>query len=189
MDVGEKLQLFSPINQELTMNQFITSAQLRAKALRLVTLLKENHFTVSTAESCTGGLIAKTLTDIPGSSACVAGGFVTYTNEIKIGVLGVDASVIAEYTEVSEACAQAMAECAQARMNTTFALSATGFAGPDGGTKEDPVGTVYLGIADSNGASAKRIEAPIGASRAQVRTFAAFCALELLERKIEEVEE
>ncbi|MBR3893938.1 MAG: CinA family protein [Clostridia bacterium] len=149
-------------------------------ARRLVREFSRRGITVGSAESCTGGLIAKLITDVPGSSAVLAGAFVTYTNEIKIGVLGVDANVIARDTEVSASCAAEMASCARKRLGTTLAVSATGFAGPGGGTDDDPVGTVYLGVASPNGVTVERFCAPAGATRRQVRTAAAVRALDLL---------
>ena len=163
------------------MNQSIKSAQaLCVLAKRAVIKLAFQGCTVSTAESCTGGLIAKALTDIPGSSAVFCGGFVTYTNEIKIGVLGVDSDVIARHTEVSFACAEAMAAGARERLGATLAVSLTGFAGPTGGTDADPVGTVYIGIASLRGVRSERFQAPDPSTRESVRNAAAVRALELL---------
>lgn len=147
---------------------------------RLVRECSKRGMTVGSAESCTGGLIAKMITDIPGSSAVLSGAFVTYTNEIKIGVLGVDPQTVTLYTEVSAACAAEMAVCARARLGTTLAVSATGFAGPGGGTEVDPVGTVYLGLATPDGVTVERFCAPAGADRRRVRAAAAVRALELL---------
>ena len=162
------------------MNQPIKTAQaLHVLAKRAVKKLASHGCTVSTAESCTGGLIAKAITDVPGSSAVLCGGFVTYTNEIKIGVLGVDPDVIARHTEVSFACAEAMARCAREKTGSAFTLSTTGYAGPSGGTDADPVGTVYIGIATPNGVRSERI-CVADATRTQVRITAAYCALQML---------
>ena len=144
-----------------------------------VKTLKEKQITMATAESCTGGLIAKSITDVVGSSAVLAGGMVTYTNRIKTDVLGVDAQIINEHTEVSHACAQAMAKRAREMFGTDYALSATGYAGPGGGTENDPTGTVYIGIATPNGVHSERICVE-NATRAQVRTTAAHYALTML---------
>ena len=160
-------------------NSIVSSAMLRAASVLTVKTLRERGVTVSTAESCTGGLIAKCLTDIPGSSAVLCGGFVTYTNEIKIGVLGVDPTVIARHTEVSHDCAEQMAACAREKMGSDYALSATGYAGPGGGTEEDPVGTVYIGIATPSGVRSERI-CVVDASRTQVRAVTAHHALQML---------
>lgn len=151
-----------------------------AMAKKLVLACSRHGITVGSSESCTGGLIAKLITDIPGSSAVLAGAFVTYTNAVKVGVLGVDPAIIERVTEVSAACAEAMAACAREKLGTTLAVSATGFAGPGGGTADDPVGTVYLGIATPHAVYSERFCAPAGATRTQVRSAAALRALELL---------
>jgi nicotinamide-nucleotide amidase len=103
--------------------------------------------TVATAESCTGGLLAKMLTDTPGSSAYFGRGFVTYANEAKTELLGVPAELIAEKGAVSEEVADAMAIGALVRSGSDVAISVTGIAGPEGGTEEKPVGTVCFGLA------------------------------------------
>ena len=157
----------------------VSSAELRKKAATTVGALKETQRTVATAESCTGGLIAKSITDIAGSSAVLAGGMVTYTNRIKTDVLGVDAAIIEQHTEVSHACAKAMAERAKAMFGTDYALSATGYAGPGGGTEKDPTGTVYIGIATPNGSRSERICVE-NATRTQVRNAVTYYALTML---------
>ena len=157
----------------------VSSATLRHVSALAVKTLKEKSATVATAESCTGGLIAKSITDVAGSSAVLAGGMVTYTNRIKIDVLGVDAAIIEQHTEVSHACAKAMAERAKTMFGTDYALSATGYAGPGGGTEKDPTGTVYIGIATPNGARSERITVE-NATRTQVRNAVAHFALKML---------
>ena len=162
----------------------VSNLALCRTATRVVTRLKERALTVATAESCTGGLIAKSITDVAGSSAVLAGGMVTYTNRIKTDVLGVDASIIEEHTEVSHACAKAMAERAKEMLGTDYALSATGYAGPGGGTEKDPTGTVYIGIATPNGVRSERICVE-NATRAQVRNTVAHYALTMLFNKVQ----
>ena len=157
----------------------VSSTALRRISAMTVKALKERNVTMATAESCTGGLIAKSITDVAGSSAVLAGGMVTYTNRIKIDVLGVDASIIDEHTEVSHACAKAMAERAREMFGTDYALSATGYAGPGGGTEKDPTGTVYIGIATPTGARTERICVE-NATRAQVRNTVTHHAFEML---------
>ena len=157
----------------------VSSAELRKKAATAVGALKETQRTVATAESCTGGLIAKSITDIAGSSAVLAGGMVTYTNRIKTDVLGVDATIIEQHTEVSHACAKAMAERAKAMFGTDYALSATGYAGPGGGTEQDPTGTVYIGIATPDGTRSERITVE-NATRTQVRNAVTHHAFQML---------
>ena len=136
--------------------------------------------TVSGAESCTGGLIAKLLTDIPGSSAVFCGACVTYTNEVKMKLLGVPQDVIDAHTEVSYACAEAMAEGARHTMQTDIAYSTTGYAGPGGGTKADPVGTVYVGISTKDGTISYRLSLPTDSTRRQIRQAAAVFVLQKL---------
>ena len=157
----------------------VSSTELRRISALAVKTMKEKNVTVATAESCTGGLISKCITDVAGSSAVLAGGMVTYTNRIKTDVLGVDASIIEEHTEVSHACAKAMAERAKTLFGTDYALSATGYAGPGGGTEKDPTGTVYIGIATPNGVRSERICVE-NATRTQVRNAVAHYALQML---------
>ena len=157
----------------------VSSGALRRISAEVVKTLKKKQATLSTAESCTGGLIAKSITDISGSSAVLAGGMVTYTNRIKTEVLGVDASVIKEHTEVSHDCAEAMAERAKTLFGTDYALSATGYAGPGGGTEKDPTGTVYIGIATPSGIRSERVCVE-NATRAQVRNAVTHHAFEML---------
>ena len=160
----------------------VSNVALRRIANLTVKALKEKQATLATAESCTGGLIAKSITDISGSSAVLAGGVVTYTNRIKIDVLGVDADIIVEHTEVSHACAEAMAKRAREQFGTDYALSATGYAGPGGGTEKDPTGTVYIGIATPKGVRSERICVE-NATRTQVRNTVAYHALTMLMRE------
>lgn len=111
---------------------------------------------VALAESCTGGMVAETLTAIPGSSGYVLGGIVSYSDAAKRDLLGVDEAVLAAHGAVSAQVARAMAEGARARFGATLAASVTGIAGPDGGTDEKPVGLTYIGIADGAGVDVRR---------------------------------
>ena len=126
-------------------------------AARAVARLIETGKTLATAESCTGGLIAARVTDVPGCSAVFLGGCVTYQNEIKIALLGVDPAAIAAHTEVSYEVARQMARGARVRLGADLAVSATGFAGPGGGTPENPAGTVYIALATADGEQAWRL--------------------------------
>ena len=157
----------------------VSNMALRRISILTVQALKEKGMTLSTAESCSGGLISKCITDVAGSSAVLSGGMVTYTNRIKTDVLGVDASIIEEHTEVSHACAKAMAERAKTLFGTDYALSATGYAGPGGGTEKDPTGTVYIGIATPNGSRSERVCVE-NATRTQVRNAVTHHAFEML---------
>jgi nicotinamide-nucleotide amidase len=113
----------------------------------IVQLLTAQRATLATAESCTGGLLADRVTNVPGSSAVFVEGNVTYSNDAKTRTLGVSAELISTVGAVSEEVARAMAEGALQRSGATFALSTTGIAGPDGGTAQKPVGTVFVGLA------------------------------------------
>ena len=107
-------------------------------------MLWEMEKTVSTAESCTGGRIAEAIIAVPGASKYFKGGIISYVNEIKESLLGVSAEVLEEKTAVCEEVAIQMVKGACKALNTCYAISATGFAGPTGGTKEIPVGTIWL---------------------------------------------
>ena len=110
-------------------------------------LLTEQGLTVAVAESCTGGLIAHRLTNVPGSSAYFVGGVVAYSNQAKERILGVSGETLSAYGAVSEECAREMARGARRIFSTDVAISATGIAGPTGGTPEKPVGLVYVAMA------------------------------------------
>ena len=117
---------------------------------KLFELLKARQWMMATAESCTGGMVASSLTDVPGSSAYFDRGFITYSNEAKIDMLDVNPITIQAFGAVSEQCARLMARGAHAHSNAGIAVSVTGVAGPDGGTTEKPVGTVYIGLATAD---------------------------------------
>ncbi|RAI56270.1 CinA family protein [Roseicella frigidaeris] len=117
------------------------------EAKALLALLEARGLTLATAESCTGGLIAAALTHVPGSSAAVTHGFVTYSNEAKRDVLGVPWGVLEGYGAVSDSVARRMAEGALARSGAGIAVSCTGIAGPGGATPGKPVGLVHLAVA------------------------------------------
>lgn len=145
-------------------------------------LLRKYHATVSTAESCTGGMVAARLTEQGGSSDYFIVGYVTYSAAQKQDVLGVPKDVIAKHTAVSEPVAAAMAEGARRRSGSTYALSVTGYAGPSGGTDYDPVGTVYLGIAGPAGTRVVRVR--FGGDRYRTRMLATQGALDLLRKTL-----
>ena len=132
---------------------------------------------ISTAESCTGGLIAKRLTDCPGSSAAFACGAVTYQTPTKTSLLGVDPALIEAHTVVSTPVAEAMALGALKRFGTDLAIATTGYAGPGGGTEADPVGTVYIAVASKEGVRSRRLSLSPLRDRAYIRTVAATNAL------------
>lgn len=150
----------------------------------LVGALAEKGLTLSCAESCTGGLIAKRITDVAGSSAVFLGGVVSYTNEIKMAMLGVKCETLDAYSAVSEQVAAEMAENVRVRMGSDIGISTTGYAGPDGGTEKDPVGTVYVGLSTKKGTSVTRFSFSGMRSREYIRTLAAGNALLLALREI-----
>ena len=114
----------------------------------VVKLLAEYGFTVATAESCTGGLLAKKITDIPGASEAFEMGLITYANRIKTQLLHIPEEVLAEYGAVSEQVASLMAINVRELADSDFGIGITGIAGPDGGSEEKPVGLVYICVAD-----------------------------------------
>ena len=147
-------------------------------------LLLERGETLAVAESCTGGMLGERITAVSGSSAYFRGGFVTYTNEMKTALLGVDPALIAEHTEVSEPVAAAMANGARDRTGAAYVLSVTGYAGPNGGTETNPVGTVYIGLADATGTRARRFQFSGLGGRERIRSLAATTALDWLRRRV-----
>ena len=149
-------------------------------------LLAERGATVALAESCTGGLISKRFTDVAGSSAYFVEGFVTYSNASKERLLGVPEEMLAEHGAVSEPVARAMAEGARKISGADYGLSVTGVAGPGGGTEEKPVGLVFVGVADEEGAVAEKLDLTAWArSRSSIRERSANRALDLLRLRIE----
>jgi nicotinamide-nucleotide amidase len=114
------------------------------------------HTTIAVAESCTGGMLGAALTAIPGSSSVFIGGFLTYSNQSKVELVGVRASDLDAFGAVSEQVATAMAQGARTRLGATYGIGITGIAGPDGGSDEKPVGTVWIGVATPDGVKARR---------------------------------
>ena len=141
-------------------------------------LLRARRASLSVAESVTGGLLGGRITSVPSSSDYFRGGFVVYSNEMKIKLLGVPAELLAEHTAVSEPVAKAMAEGAKARTGSDYAVSMTGYAGPDG----EKVGLVFIGLATPAGTEVRRIMFP--ADRDRVRAFSTNTALDFLRRKL-----
>lgn len=135
---------------------------------------------ITTAESCTGGLIAGTLTEISGSSAVVDRGFVTYSNAAKTAMLGVPADLIERVGAVSREVALAMAEGALARSQADLAVAVTGIAGPNGGSAEKPVGLVHFGIVRRGGSARHAMHVFAGLDRSGVRFATVETALKLL---------
>ena len=146
----------------------------------VIRFLREKKLTLCTAESCTGGLIAKRLTDVSGASEVFFGGCVTYTNEIKERLLGVSHQTLAAHGAVSAETAMEMARGARLRLGTDVAVSATGLAGPGGGTPECPVGTVFIGISTSRGEQVRRLSLSPMRSRDYIRKVSVANALDMV---------
>jgi competence/damage-inducible protein CinA-like protein len=144
--------------------------------------LLASRTTIAVAESCTGGLVGASLTEVPGISAVFAGGVIAYANEVKVRELGVDAALLARVGAVSEEVARAMASGVRSRFATDLGLAITGIAGPDGGTPEKPVGTVHLAL-DLRGTVVHR-RAVLPGDRSLVREIAAKAALDLVRRTL-----
>ncbi len=144
--------------------------------------LVQRGWKIATAESCTGGLLAKRLTDVPGSSRYVDRGFVTYANEAKLELLGVDAGDLAAHGAVSAPIAEQMARGARERARVDVGVGITGIAGPDGGSDEKPVGTVFIAVSSPLG-EAVRVHKMVG-PRSVVRERAAQAALDMLRRHV-----
>ena len=162
------------------MSPTLFPADLVGRAAALIELCRTRSWRIATAESCTGGLVAGLLTEVAGSSAVVERGFVTYSNEAKAEMLGVDPALIARHGAVSREVALAMAEGARARSRAELAVSLTGVAGPGGGSIAKPVGLVHFGLSVSAGTS-HHIERRYGdLGRTAIRLEAIGDALELL---------
>jgi nicotinamide-nucleotide amidase len=158
--------------------------EMTNRAATLLDAYREKGLKIATAESCTGGLVAALLTEISGSSSVVERGFVTYSNEAKIELIGVPAELIAAHGAVSEPVARAMAEGALAHSRADVAVGITGVAGPTGGTATKPVGLVHFGLA-RKGAATIHLERRYGdLGREIVRRRAVEDALALLEQAV-----
>jgi len=138
--------------------------------------------TLAVAESCTGGLIASRITDVPGSSRYFQGSYVTYSNELKQQLLDVPVQIIQQHGAVSEECARAMAEGARTDSGADYALAVTGIAGPDGGTAQKPVGRVYIAVADEQGTICQQFDWP--GTRNQFKQRASQMALNMLRKRV-----
>ena len=146
----------------------------------VVMALHEKKLTLSAAESCTGGLIAKRITDISGCSDVFFGGCVTYTNDVKRRLIGVKAETLERYGAVSEQTAREMARGVRIATGSDIGISTTGVAGPTGGTAETPVGTVFIGISTSEGESVRRLSLSSMRSREYIRQASATNAFDMV---------
>jgi nicotinamide-nucleotide amidase len=168
------------IRSELGLSIFSTSDESLEEVL--VKLLTERKETLALAESCTGGLLANRITNVPGASKVFVAGHVVYANEAKINMLGVDKNLIEKHGAVSQPVARAMAEGARTHARSTYALATTGIAGPTGGSPEKLVGTVYVALADETETKVRKLFFP--SDRETFKQLAAQAAFELLRRKL-----
>ena len=180
--VEQAEQMIAPVGKLVqdTLGDVVYGVDLEGLDQCVLNLLKEKHLTLSAAESCTGGLIAKRMTDFPGASQVFLGGVVSYTNEVKIKVLGVKPETIEEYTVVSEPVAKEMAEGIRKITGSDLAVSITGLAGPDGDGVH-PVGTMCMGLATPEGTETLTLNIP-GRSRENVRMYASQHVLDMVRR-------
>jgi nicotinamide-nucleotide amidase len=160
------------------LGDYVFATDERTLPAIVLDLLRERGWTAATAESCTGGMVAARLTDVPGSSEAFTGGVVAYSDALKRGLLGVPADLLARHGAVSPDAAEAMAVGARERLGADVAVSVTGIAGPGGGSEEKPVGLVHLHVSSPDGEERRRMEVP--GDRAIVRARAAVAALQLL---------
>ena len=176
------LALIAPAEQELRerFGALVYGVDVPSLEWVCLELLKKKGLSLSAAESCTGGLMAKRFTDLAGASAAFKGGVVSYTNEVKANVLKVPAGLLEEFGAVSEPVARAMAQGVRALTGSDLALSATGVAGPDRDDRDNPVGLVYVALAWEGGEHVRTVHAAGGRSR--IRTVAASHGFDLVRR-------
>ncbi|MDU7338560.1 MAG: competence/damage-inducible protein A [Clostridium sp.] len=154
----------------------------------IVNLLSERKLTIATAESCSGGLLAKRITDIPGSSSIFEMGAVTYANRIKTLLLDVPEEMLEKHGAVSEEVAAAMAQGIREKSGSDIGIGITGIAGPDGGTEEKPVGLIYVGLSDKKGTVVRKVKVfSQRRPRNYYRNTAASFALDMVRRRLEEL--
>ena len=183
---AEALALIAPVEEQVKalMGHYVIGVDVDSLEAVCFSLLQAQGLTLGTAESCTGGLIAKLITDRPGSSAIFRGGIVSYTNAVKHQVLGVPQDLLDTYGAVSPQVAEAMARGAKQALGCDIALSSTGVAGPDPDDRGNPIGLVYLGIAWGDQCVVKALRAGTMATRERVRNQAAQHSLDLLRRHL-----
>jgi nicotinamide-nucleotide amidase len=172
-------ELVDKLEEKIGDNLYSTTGQTLEEVIG--DRLRLKRYTVATAESCTGGLVAERITQVPGASDYFLGSIVSYTNEVKTALLGVPARLIDTHGPVSGEVAEAMARGIKERTGATIGLSVTGVAGPAGGTTAVPVGTVYIGLADDVMTSNRRLILP--GDRHLIRWRASTAALEMVRRR------
>jgi nicotinamide-nucleotide amidase len=166
------------------MEECVTSDEIAKSATLLLELCRARRLTVATAESCTGGLVAAALTEIPGSSDVLDRGFVTYSDGAKETMLGVPSEVLTTHGAVSAETAQAMVKGALARSKVDLVVAITGIAGPTGGTRDKPVGLVYFAAGARDGRLRQSDKRFGDIGRAEVRRRSVIVALGLLEELV-----
>ena len=177
--------LIKPVSKEIKrrFGKYIYSTKEKITLeMSVVNLLEKNELTISTAESCTGGLLAGRLINVPGVSDVYKEGFITYTNKAKRKTLGVNKSTLKKYGAVSEQTVKEMAVGAALAADTDISISVTGIAGPDGGTNEKPVGLVYVGVCIKDIVHVEEFR--FSGDRANVREQTVISALGLLRKCI-----
>ena len=179
----EAYALIAPVEEQVKeiLGELVIGVNVNSLQEICLNLLKEKGLTLGTAESCTGGLIAKLITDLPGASAVLKGGVVSYTNEVKAGVLGVPQKMLDQYGAVSPQVAEAMARGVKKVLGCDIALSATGVAGPDPDDRGNPVGLVYLGLAYGEDCIVQEYHAGKG-DRDRIRRLSSGTALDMVRR-------
>lgn len=180
-------KMCEPVVEELKgrLGEYVYGTETESLEETVVKELKKAGKTVSTAESCTGGLLAKRITDIPGASEVFHMGAVTYSNDIKTLLLGVPENTLKNYGAVSPQTARAMAQGVREKSGADFGIGITGIAGPDGGTPEKPVGLVYISLCDGENTWVRKMSGGgCAKGRGYVRNLAASNALDMLRRRI-----
>ena len=179
--------LIAPVESEVRglLGDLVYGADVASLEQVVLKLLKEQGKTLGTAESCTGGLIAKRITDLSGASSALKGGIVSYTNEIKINILGVSPGLLEEKGAVCAEVAAAMAQGARKVLGCDLAVSATGVAGPNSDEHDNPVGLVYVALTDGTDTWVRKLELGGRLSRRdRIRTLAANHAFDMLRRRL-----
>jgi nicotinamide-nucleotide amidase len=179
-------EMCAPVVRELKkrFGGYVYGTETSSLEETVVKQLANAGMTVSTAESCTGGLLAKRITDVPGSSGVFHMGAVTYSNDIKTLLLGVPGDTLKNYGAVSRQTARAMAAGVRERSGSDLGVGITGIAGPDGGTPEKPVGLVYISLCDGERTWVRKMEGSGAKGRAYVRHLAASNALDMIRRRL-----
>ncbi len=183
-DRGAAEAMLSPLVRQVceTLGDVVYGVDVDSLEAVAFGLLREKGLTLSAAESCTGGLVAKRITDLPGASAVFRGGVVSYTNDVKAQVLGVPEELLEAFGAVSEPVARAMAERCRMICGSDLAVSVTGVAGPDRDDRDNEVGTVYIALASAEGTVCQKLSCGKGRGRDRVRSAAASHVFDLLRR-------